>query len=424
MHLSRKALKASSITVLLVIAAAIGYWIYSWQMTRPIDLTTISSAKWSQDLQYLSNQLARRHANAFHHISRAQYEAITRQIATAIPHLQPKDIPVELSKLTAAVGDAHTFIGLPAAPAYPFQTYWFADGLRVTHVPKEYGDLIGARLLAIDGMDVAEVESRLRAILSQSENESFFKAHVPSVINNPAVLHALGAASNADHASFTFAKDDGSSATVAMTPGRDRGVLLNAYRQAPISLQHADDDFWFGELPGTRTVYVAFNSYDRLPWNAWKLFGFVDKIHPDRVIIDLRYNGGGDYLQGHYFIIKPLLERPALNQAGRLFVLTGRFTFSAAMSNACQFRTETHALLVGEPPGEVPNSYQERRNFVLPNSHLTVSYSSRYYRFLPTDVPALVPDHVVLADWTSYRDGKDSALDWIMQQPTDSRESQ
>ena len=39
------------------------------------------------------------------------------------------------------------------------------------------------------------------------------------------------------------------------------------------------------------------------------------------------------------------------------------------MSNAAQFHNETRAILVGEPPGETPNSYQEKETFWLPASH-------------------------------------------------------
>jgi hypothetical protein len=84
------------------------------------------------------------------------------------------------------------------------------------------------------------------------------------------------------------------------------------------------------------------------------------------------------------------------------------------MNNAAQFRTETHAILVGEPPGEGPNSYQERRDFRLPNSHLVVNYSTQYYKFLPEDVPALMPDQEVDPDWVSYGAGRDPALERIL----------
>jgi hypothetical protein len=42
-------------------------------------------------------------------------------------------------------------------------------------------------------------------------------------------------------------------------------------------------------------------------------------------------------------------------------VIIGGRTFSAAMTNAIDFRKETKAILVGEPAGERPNGYQETK---------------------------------------------------------------
>jgi Peptidase family S41 len=95
------------------------------------------------------------------------------------------------------------------------------------------------------------------------------------------------------------------------------------------------------------------------------------------VVIDLRQNGGGDYTLGKKFVIDPLRDLPRTNKGGHLFVLIGPFTFSAGMVNAAQFRSETAALLVGEPIGEKPNSYQEAREMHLPNTHLIASIFHR-----------------------------------------------
>jgi hypothetical protein len=94
-------------------------------------------------------------------------------------------------------------------------------------------------------------------------------------------------------------------------------------------------------------------------------------------------------------------------------VLVGRATFSAAMTNAVDFRKLTDATLVGEPAGARPNGWQEVRRDFLPNSGLAVSFSTKYYRFLPGQ-ELVRPEILVapkIADWTSARD---SAVDTIL----------
>lgn len=44
-----------------------------------------------------------------------------------------------------------------------------------------------------------------------------------------------------------------------------------------------------------------------------------------------------------------------INQRGKLFVIVGRQTFSAAMNGAAEIERHTNAIFVGEPTGSSPN---------------------------------------------------------------------
>jgi hypothetical protein len=89
------------------------------------------------------------------------------------------------------------------------------------------------------------------------------------------------------------------------------------------------------------------------------------------------------------------------------------------MTNATDFRKETNSILVGEPAGERPNSYQENGTFCLPNSHLHITVSTEYYRNVAGDPEALFPDKRIDISWSDYESGKDPVLSWILQQPVD-----
>jgi hypothetical protein len=105
----------------------------------------------------------------------------------------------------------------------------------------------------------------------------------------------------------------------------------------------------------------------------------IRERNPEKLVIDLRQNRGGDYTVGEKYLIHPVRDIPSINKKGHLFVLIGADTFSADMNNAAQFHSQTAALLVGQEIGEKPNGYQEPRSIILPNSHLTVRYSTRFY---------------------------------------------
>ena len=84
------------------------------------------------------------------------------------------------------------------------------------------------------------------------------------------------------------------------------------------------------------------------------------------------------------------------------------------MVNAIDFRKETNAILVGEPIGERPNSYSENDEMTLPNSRLVVSYSTRYYKFLEEDAPAVQPDKRIDPNWADFQAGRDPVIEWIL----------
>ena len=100
--------------------------------------------------------------------------------------------------------------------------------------------------------------------------------------------------------------------------------LLRAAASEPLTRQRRDERFWFTYLPDSRTVYASFRGYDSLGEHARDLYKLVDSQPTDRLIIDMRQNGGGDFFKGRKHMIEPLKERPGLNQKGKVFVAVGR----------------------------------------------------------------------------------------------------
>lgn len=407
------------VAAFLLIAGLI-WWFSQPSSPRQVDLSTLTPEQWHADLLYFARELPQRHANAFHHISRSEFDELVRKADQLVQRSDSVDIPVQFSRITAAVGDAHTFVQFPVTKArFPVRFYWFGEELRVIRATPAAQPALGLRLSAINQTPLSDIVARVREIISQDENPWCLKDRSPYLLVRPDVLHALGIINDMKQAQFVFSADDGAVINLTLAPMDDQMAdWHDAYSSPPLYLQHNDDAFWFTALPEAKIVYVIFNQYDWLFFKARTLFSFLDN-HPDwKLVIDVRANRGGDYHVGHWCLIKPILRRPALNTPDRLFVITGRATFSAAISNAAQFRTETHATLLGEPPGEVPNSYQEGKMFFLPNSHLQVNYSARFYKFLPTDVRALMPDREIDPNWRDYSAGIDPVLKYLTSSAT------
>ena len=365
-----------------------------------LDLTT---AQWLEDLDRLVEILTREHASPFHRISREKFEHEIGLVRAAIPELDGVEVALEFRKLGALIGDGHTTIALPQGrPRLPIEFYWFEDGLRVVDVSAAHRSLLGARLVAVNDLPATEITERLGAYISQGETQWFYRAAVPDLVNNPDVLHTIGV----DAMPFTFTVEtaDGARSQVEIAAAAEAAERVALGDGAPLWQRNETQGFW-SEWLDDGSLYVNWRSYEGLADHGAALLQSLDAKHPRRLIIDLRDNDGGDYNVGRTFI-EGIKSRPWLDQAAVLYVMIGRKTFSAAMTNAVDFKNTTEATLVGEPAGAAPNNWQEVRRFHLPNSSFRVGVSTRHYEFLRGESEVL-PDLSVPpepGDWGSLHD--------------------
>ncbi len=336
----------------------------------PDRLRTLTRAQWREDVKFFADELEKRHKNVFHHVSRAEYRKTVNRLLRAIPHLSYSEIIVEMDRITAKVGDAHTYVHLPAIfHRYPLSLYWFGDECRVLRTTVSYRRTLGSRLISIDGCPILTVRRRIHAVFSQDETDWLLRSASPGLMMVPEILQSLHVVRDITHAKFLFQTDSGERFAITVRAGNandkpDQTIL----HSMPPGFQEVAEPFPIRSLDEGKEVYVNFTGYDNLQANSKKLFDLVDTKPLQKLIIDLRQNSGGDFLIGRQYLIDGIKKRPAINRKGHLFVIIGRATFSAAMANAADFHRETNAILVGEPVGEKPNSFQERRLLTLPVS--------------------------------------------------------
>ncbi len=371
--------------------------------------------QWRADVAYFAKELPKRHKNAFHHSSREQFEQAAKKLEAEAPGLSPNQVVVGMMQLTAMIGDAHTNVHFPGYfHRFPLALGWFGDDLRVIRARSEYKEALGARLLKIDGMPVESVMERLRTVVSQDESEGFVRVIAADSMMWAEVLHGLGIIKDPSAAVLTLQREGGIPFDLRLVPDTPApGVdWISAASRPPLSGQRLDQQFWFSSLPGG-TVYVAFRGYKALGDNAKTLFDYIVREKPTKVIVDLRGNGGGDFNQGRKHMVEPL-QKYSASTGARLYVLIGPRTFSAAAANAIDFK-KARATLVGQPIGARPNSYSENDEMTLPNSRVVVSYSTKYYEFLPGE-ELVRPDKDIERTWTDFLAGKDAALHWVLSQ--------
>jgi len=77
-----------------------------------------------------------------------------------------------------------------------------------------------------------------------------------------------------------------------------------------------------------------------------------------------------------------------------------------------EFRTKLHATLVGEPTGGRPNIFGNPTSLTLPNSKLSLEYSTSFVRHVSSGDPAaLEPDIRAAPTLADALAGRDPVLD-------------
>jgi hypothetical protein len=384
-------------------------------------LPALTAEQWQQDLAFFANEITTKHRDPFHFISKAEFDQAVSSLRERIPSMKDYEVVAGLQHLAALIGDGHTFLDTSGLYArFPLEVFWFGNDLRVTRAAPEYRRALGARIVSIGSVPIEEAQKRIQQFVPQAENQWYVLNSSAQQLMKVEPLAAVGVLPRPGPADFTFEDDSGRrfKLRIRPVPAGASDPEQVAIEPVPLPFQHPEDPLWFTYLADSKTVYVDFRSYRDLDKNSARLWEYVGSHPATRLIIDMRWNQGGNYTKGREYLIYKLIFMPALNRAGHLFVITGRGAFSAGMTNITDFRRETEAILVGEPTGGRPNGYQENHLFTLPLSKLRASCSMLKYRFQPgSEADAVYPDQRIDPDWPSFSAGRDAALQWILARP-------
>ena len=285
-----------------------------------------------------------------------------------------------------------------------------------------YRAYLGSRVVAIDGEPISSILKRLSPAVQPVENEYSLMASLAFHLTVDNMLFGAGITENLGGATFTFEAGDSvtPSVYVASLPMPDYVAQTTNKIERQNFFSNPEivnsDQLWIATDDATKTAYLYFASYPSLE----EITDFGDRVSDrlnlegiQNIVIDLRDNGGGDFYVG-LALSSPILMTDSLDWKDGVYVLTGRHTFSAAMSNAAQFRQILNARLIGEPTGGNPVSYSELDQFHLPNSRRMVLLSKRFYRFQSEDTDGVQPDVYISTDADEFVAGADPVLDWVM----------
>lgn len=396
-----------------------------------VDISQLTKERWQEDLRSLSAIIKIKHKNAFHFCSEERFDKAVNDLNKQIPSLEPHQVLTGFVRISAMIGDGHTLV-IPYRhfSYFPVLLFWFGNDLRIINTTAEYKDVLGCKIVKIDGMDIKEAAGKTDSLTPQNENKYLLLNYSQFWLRTADVLHALGITKQKTQAIFTVQDDAGNEKQIlfkAVSSAQYKELksgMLSAYSSVPafITLNNypipSTDDpapryeiinngkalcIYFYTYPADKNVLKEFSKNIRKEIEEKKI---------NTLIIDVRQNAGGDFTKGYILIDE--LEKTGIHQTGKVYVITSRRTFSAAMCNAADFKKKLNATIVGEPPSNRPNGYSESGIYSLPHSKIMQVVSIKYYTYQEEDTPELKVDKLIVPDFILYKAGRDPVMEWIL----------
>lgn len=357
---------------------------------------------WRYDLAFLKDEISRKAFNVVRNFTKEDLEKETERIHNAIPGLTDIQVTVEFMKLLVKVGDGHTQFYARTETAelrkhIPVEFYWFREGLYIVQADKRFENLLGAKVISMEGKTPEDIFIALTPLLSK-DNAQTTKIMSTMRMRQTAILHAMGLSKSPDNLSLALMDKNGKNIYVVLPadseitsrrlwdglPANWAG-LENTIAQKPPYLRDRYSYYWFEYLEKEKTVWFQYNKVlndvtKPYPKFLDSLFSFIEKNNVERLVIDLRNNNGGNG-ELSYPLIEKITGTKKINQKGKLFVITGRKTFSAAGICISLLEKHTRAIFAGEPAGTSPLFIGEEFEFTLPYSHLTGNVSDREHHY-------------------------------------------
>jgi hypothetical protein len=417
----------------------------------------LTPAQMRDDLTYLRDKWSHEE-RSLNEATRAEFDRQVSEAAERVDKLSVNEFSLEVARLVAIGGNGHSAADVPAMPLLPLRLWWFDDGLFVVSASPQHADLLGARVLRIGSRSVDEAQELVAKLVPG--NEGHRKVESPPLLVNPLALKLAKVSSDADSTTLLV---------VDRTTHKQRRVSLRAEAverwgyntwtelvpsdaSAPNRWPHVLDAVssrpeafkppvdlsyeWLSTTP--RVLYIRSNKVfsdgdtrldmKLIEMTMKELVAGPSQAAAQAVIVDLRFNMGGSFLNTILFSeALPQLVAPS----GKVLVLTGPVTFSAAIVTAAMLKKHggERVEFVGGGMGDYDRFWAEGANVKLPNSGLSVRYSDGFHdwsrpcpdcfwatRIFGPDRPiSLQPDVPVAMMFGDYVRGVDAPLNRAME---------
>ncbi|HVY87908.1 MAG TPA: hypothetical protein VG942_03520 [Hyphomonadaceae bacterium] len=389
--------------------------------------------------------------------ARAEAEQRLSVLDAKVDTISNPAFELELARIVALANNGHTHYVLGSISRYynriPIRLSNFGADFDVVRAEEADADLLGAKLVSIDGHPIEELRKAGRQLWGGTD--AWRDQFAFNLFESPELLFASNLAKANDAATYVFQTRDGRAVErkLAGEPAGDKRPFSNPVQvrypeklpledaswrtalsaaKAPWALQEGGEPFRWRAAPEVKGIVIELrqnvDSDGHKIADALKTFqDAIDQTKPTNIVLDMRDNGGGNLNTTRVF----MQSLPKL-ATGRVFVLTGPMTFSAAISSVGYLKQAggDRVTIVGEPVGDRMMFWAEGRGADLPNNRGQIGLATQRHDYAggckaytdchfsvkvsPIAVASLAPD--IAAPWTieAYMAGRDPGMEAII----------
>lgn len=364
-----------------------------------------------EDTEYLLRNLPILHKNLYSLITKEKFLSIGKSITKKIEdkNFKTKDFNLLLLSILSAIKDPHTstYTNERRTPIY-FE--WVSDGYYPFIIPEDFEQFLGKKLIKVNGVDIKKFckEEEKYTVFDNKEHK---KTELARFLNDEYIIGYISKDTE-DNIKYTF--EDNKTISLKAVDSNTPIKQTSIYRIEGNKYLNMKYHYFVEKKDNTLYLkYTRCREDSEYPINELlKDIKVILKNKPERIILDLRNNPGGD--SSLFSPMLSVLKAYKRTNNPHIYCLINRRIFSSGVLNTYDIKHKLKAILVGQPTGQGVNHYGEIKSLILPNSKIEIQYSSKYFKLIDDNSHNIFPEVLIEPTIADIMSGKDPVLDYCM----------